>query len=61
MTEIEKIQNIILELFDCQDELTRSDLQGAIEAQVELAYRAGRESVIAQLREEQDPHVWSHL
>lgn len=35
------IENNILNIIDNQDSLTRSDLQGAIEAQVKMAYQLG--------------------
>jgi hypothetical protein len=39
-----EISNKILEIVDNAEEFIRSDLQGAIEAQVLIAYQAGKES-----------------
>lgn len=40
--EIGKISSAIIEICDNQGEFTRSDLQGAIEAEVIAAFKAGQ-------------------
>lgn len=39
-----QISDKILEIVDNQDEFTRSDLQGCIEAQIKIAYELGKAS-----------------
>ena len=40
--KLNDIQNNLLEIIDNLDAFTRSDLQGAVEAQVYLAYKLGK-------------------